>query len=338
MKTLTSIIIVHFNGFPVLHDCLRSLEKMKGDFEVIIVDNKSTDDSLERIKKYKSKKLKIKLIESNINLGFAGGNNLGFKEAKGKYILLLNNDTKVPSNLLAILIPKMESDSTIGALQPKIKLMDDPTVLDNAGAFLNPIGLSVHWGFGEKDSKEFDQETEIFSAKGACLLTRKSVIEKVGLFDDHFGSYYEESDFCHRLWLAGYRVIYYPKTFIYHKVGFTSSKMDPVAITLVSTRNKIFSLFKNLSVWNLIAMLLPLIIFLELLGAYYLIKLQYKKSWMIYAAIYWNIFHFPLLLFSRKEVQSIRVVSDTEIMPVILKPLDIKSLFRHFKKVEKNFK
>ena len=333
-----SIIIVHFNGFSVLKNCLDSLKTIKGvSFEVIVVDNSSKDDSVADLKKYKSQ-YPLNIIESKSNLGFAGGNNLGVTEAKSEYILLLNNDTTVTPNLLEVLVSKMETDTSIGAMQPKIKLMDNPKLLDNAGAFLNRLGLTVHWGFGETDSKEFDNEAEIFSAKGACLITRSSIIKKIGLSDDNFGSYYEESDFCHRVWLSGYKVIYYPKTFIYHKVGFTSSQMDPVKITLVSTRNKIFSLFKNLDGLNLFTILLPHIAFLKLLGIYYLFKLQFGKAWMIYGAIFWNIMHFPLLIKGRIATQKLRVKKDSEIMPVILRPIDVKSLFSHFKKIEKNFK
>jgi hypothetical protein len=214
--------------------------------------------------------------------------------------------------------------------------MDKPNILDNAGAYLNRLGLTVHWGFGEHDRDEFDHEREIFSAKGACLMTRTALVKKIGLFDDNFGSYFEESDFCWRVWLAGYRVIYYPSVSILHKVGYTSEKMDMVVVMLNSTKNRIFSLFKNLSTRNLFTIFLPHLFFLHGLGTYYLLKLQFKKSWMIFGAIWWNITHFSLLIRGRRRTQSLRVVPDREIFTVILKPLDLKALFSHFKKVEAN--
>lgn len=335
---LVSIIIVHFNGFSVLKNCLHSLSSLSyKNFEVIVVDNHSSDDSVTEIKKIKLN-FSLKLLELKRNLGFAGGNNAALKVTNGKYLLLLNNDTTVKSDLLDVLVNKMESDSEIGAMQPKIKMMDDTSILDNAGAYLNPLGLTVHWGYGEKDSKEFNKEEKIFSAKGACLITRTDLVNSIGLFDDNFGSYFEESDFCFRVWLSGYKVIYYPKTFILHKVGFTSKKMDQVSVMLVSTRNRIFSLFKNLSTLHLFTVLGLHLLFLVILGLYYLVQLKFRRMWMIYGAIWWNISNISLLLSGRKGVQRLRVVSDDAIFPIIMKPFDLKAMFNHFKKVEANFK
>ncbi len=334
-KPLVSIVIVNFNGYEVLVSCLKSIEKLDyANFEVLIVDNGSTDKSLSFLEALDSKQ--VKLIKSPKNVGFASGNNLALPSVKGEYLLLLNNDTVVPHNLLTVLVNKLESDKSIGALQPKIKFMDKPDILDNAGAYLNRLGLTVHWGFGEHDRDEFDHESEIFSAKGACLMTRTALVKTIGLFDDNFGSYFEESDFCWRVWLSGYRVLYYPSVSILHKVGFTSQKMDTVVVMLNSTKNRIFSLFKNLSTVNLFTIFLPHVFFLLGLGTYYLLRLQFKKSWMIYGAIWWNITHLTLLLRSRNQTQKLRARSDTDIFVVIMKPLDLKALFSHFKKVEAN--
>src|SRR5688572_5204665 len=134
MASLVSIIIVNYNGEKVLEDCLKSTEKISyPKVEIILVDNGSTDESLNIVSRYK----KVKLIKNDLNLGFAPANNQGDKIAKGEYILLLNNDTKVPANFLAPMIEKMELDSTIGAMQPKIYLIDQSDRLDNAGSFLN---------------------------------------------------------------------------------------------------------------------------------------------------------------------------------------------------------
>src|SRR5690606_37132848 len=121
-----------------------------------------------------------------------------------------------------------------------------------AGSFLTKTGFLQHWGFGEKDSEEFDKEKIIFSAKGACLLSPKSVIDKVGLFDDTFVSYFEETDYRWRVWLAGYKVLYSPVTSIEHKVGMTSKRMNQIDINYNSYKNRIRSLIKNLSFLNLI--------------------------------------------------------------------------------------
>lgn len=340
MTPLVSILIVNYNGSNVLKNCLKSLKSLTYEnWEVILVDNGSQNDEVLKfdklVKEYEGY-FTVRSLHLKNNLGFAGGNNAAYTHAKGKYILLLNNDTTVSPNLLDMMVNRMESDSTIGAMQPKIKLMDKPDYLDNAGMFLNRLGLSEHWGFGERDTDEFDSEKEIFSAKGACLLTLKSLIKDIGLFDETFGSYFEESDFCYRVWMSGHRVIYYPSTFIYHKVGFTSKQMDQIEIMLKATRNRIYSLFKNFSILHLITILLPHILFLFCLSLYYSIKFQFRKAGMILGALSWNLFHLPLLIQTRNHVQSKRKVDDNGFFPIIMKPLNWKQLYTHFKKVEAN--
>lgn len=334
-QPLVSIIIVNWNGGEVLRGCLYSLEKIKyKNYEVIIVDNNSSDDSLEYARIFKNK---VKIIHNKSNVGFAPANNQGFKIANGEYILLLNNDTKVKNNFLNTMIEKMESDQTIGAMQPKIYMMDQEDLLDNAGSFFTKSGFLIHWGYGQKDSEEFDQEKEVFSVKGACLLTRKDIIEKVGLFDDDFVSYFEETDFCWRVWLAGFRCIYYPEASIEHKVGFTSKRISPEVVNTRSLSNRIVSLIKNLSNIN-IFLILPIHIFiLKGLMIYHLAKLEFSKSKMYFNALMENLLNIGKTLKKRKEVQRLRKVTDQYIFEKVSQKFDIVEMFKHFLKVEKNF-
>jgi len=339
---LISIIIVNWNGGDVFKNCLKSLSKLNyPNWELIVFDNGSKDGSgTERFIKsnFNNKNAKLKIVRSRVNKGFAPANNLAFKKTEGKYILLLNNDTIVPPAFLTKLVKKAESDSEIGVLQPKILIMDDPELLDNAGSFLTRTGFLQHWGFMKKDSREFSKEREIFSAKGACMLVRTSVINKVGLFDQDFISYFEESDFCWRVWLAGWKVLYSPVTQIHHKVGFTSKRLNQHKVTLISTRNRISSLYKNLSRKNLLFILFPHISFLIILGFYYLFTLQPSKAWMIWGAILWNFRHFPALVKKRAEVQKIRTASDKKLFKIIMQKTDIKEMLSHFASIEENFK
>ena len=209
-KPLVSIIIVNWNGGEVFRQCLQTLSGLTyPKFEIILVDNGSTDGSQEYYQVFKSLVRKVKVVKNKTNLGFAPANNQGVKLARGEYVLLLNNDTKVEANFLHKMVARMQSDPSIGALQPKIYMIDNPNNLDNAGSFLTWTGFLYHWGFGSIDTAEFSKERLVYSAKGACLLTRKEIIAKLGLFDDAFVSYFEESDFCGRIWLAGYKVIYF---------------------------------------------------------------------------------------------------------------------------------
>lgn len=333
-KPLVSIIIVNWNGGEVFEKCLRSLSKLTyPNWELVVVDNGSNDGS----EKSKINK-KYKLVRNKKNLGFAEGNNIGFKYAKGKYILLLNNDTKVPTDLLDKLVDRMSEDNEVGVIQPKILLMDKPNYLDNAGSFLTMTGLLQHWGYMAKDSEEFNKEREIFSAKGACMLIRRNVIEKAGLFDSNFGSYFEESDFCWRVWLSGMKVVYYPATYIYHKVGFTSKKMNAVDITYNSNKNRIMSLIKNLDSKHIIIIFIPHLIFLILLSIYYFLRLQLNKVMTIWKAFAWNIFHIRSTLGKRQKIQKLRKISDGDLFKIVMVKTNIKEMFIHFTKVEKNFK
>lgn len=333
-----SIVVTNYNGGQILIDCIESLKKLNyPNFEVVLVDDRSSDGSLEKAIKNKGN-LKLKTIYNKINLGFAGANNKGYELSTGDYVLLLNNDTKVDKNLLKILVARMERDPKIGAAQVKIKMMDVPNHLDNAGSFLTSTGFLVHWGFGEKDSKIFDKETIIFSAKGACLITRREIIKKIGLFDADFVSYIEETDFCWRVWLAGYKIYYLPQTYIWHKVGYTFSKQfNPVVVNYNSFKNRILCLYKNLEFKNLFLILLPHFIILLGLSVFYLLRLQFSKFSMIMRALWWNVQNFKSSKEKRKIVQKMRVTSDTELFKFIMKRFDIKEMFTHFMKVEANF-
>lgn len=332
-----SIIVTNYNGGRVLLDCIDSLKKITySNFEVILVDDSSSDSSYENAIKNKGN-LKLFSYKTKTNLGFVGANNLGLKYATGKYILLLNNDTKVSKDLLGVLVKKMESDTSIGAVQPKIKMMDNPLFLDNAGSFLTRTGFLIHWGFGKKDLKEFEKERIIFSAKGACLMTRRDIVDKVGLFDKDFVSYMEESDFCWRVWLAGFTVHFLPQTYIYHKLGFSYSKISPEVVNYNSFKNRILSLYKNLETKNLFFILIPHLIIILTLSFYYLLRLQFSKFSMIINAIVWNVKNINNSNQKRKIIQEMRVINDNKLFSQVMKKFNLKEMFTHFLKVEANF-
>lgn len=331
---LVSVVIVNWNGGEVFKDCLVSLSKINyPNWELIVVDNGSYDGS----EKFPEKifiSTKYKIIKNTKNIGFASANNQGVEKANGKYILLLNNDTKVKKNFLSKMVEKMEGDPTLGVIQPKIYLMDKVGYLDNAGSFLTRIGFLHHWGFMEKDSPEFSKEREIFSAKGACMLIKKSVIDKVGLFDKDFFSYFEESDFCWRVWLAGYKVIFYPKAVIYHKLGFTIRRLDVSNINYHYYKNRICSLIKNLGPKNLLPVLF-LHLFISIGIAFiFLLRLKFESAYMVVKAISWNIAHLSNTLQKRSEVQGMRSVGDKFLFQNLSAPVNVRQYWNDFRRVE----
>lgn len=337
--SLVSVIIVNWNGGGVLRDCLESLSKVRyPNWELVVVDNGSTDESLVLIRKLKvkSQKLKVKVVRNKENVGFARANNQGLKMTKGEYILLLNNDTKVEEDLLGKMVEKMEGEKDLGVVQPKIMMMDNPGYLDNAGSFLTWIGFLDHWGFGRKDGEEFSEEKEIFSAKGACMLIRREVVEKVGLFDEDYVSYFEESDFCWRVWLGGYRVLFFPKVKIFHKVGFTIKRMDVWGNNFHYYKNRICSLLKNLEVPNLLVILpLHLVVSMGIAMAFAL-RGHLRNSLIVFKAMWWNLVSIPSTLRKRREVVKIRVVGDREIFAKLMRRIDLGRYWNDFRRVERD--
>lgn len=337
-KPLVSVIIINWNGGEVFKDCLKSLSKIDyKNWELIVVDNGSTDGS-DKLVESGEWRVGSKLIHNNKNAGFAKANNQGIEFTKGKYILLLNNDTKVEPDFLSKLVGRMENDNSLGVIQPKIFLMDKKGYLDNAGSFLTWIGFLDHWGFMQKDGLEFNQEKEIFSAKGACMLIRKKIIDKVGLFDEDFFSYFEESDFCWRVHLLGYKVIFYPQARIYHKVGFTIKRLNVLDINFHYYKNRVCSLIKNLDGKNLFIILpLHLVISFGISGIF-LLMMQPRNALMVISSLFWNLCNLSQTLKKRKIIQKMRLVKDKDFFKHLMQPIDYGKYWSDFLRVKTDIK
>lgn len=325
MKELVSIIIVNWNGKKQLADCLSSLEKIDyPSMEIIVVDNGSTDGSKKEIQKSKSKyqnnNLKFKIILNKKNLGFAKANNQGFKKAKGEYVLILNNDTKVTPDFLTKLVQVIKSDEKIGVVQPKI-IFSDSGRLQAGGAFLTKTGFLHHLGFGKNPNDvKYNQPLQIFSANGACMLVRRQVIEKVGLFDPDFFCYFEETDFCWRVWLSGYQIVYAPRSVIYHRGRQTAIKLSSSFIAYHSFKNRICSLIKNLGTPKLVKTLPLNLLFSQATTLAYLVGGELLSAFAIQKAILWNMLNLRKTLKKRKKIQvSLRKISDSSFIPALTK-------------------
>lgn len=319
-NTLVTIIIVNWNGLMWLADCFASLYTQDyKNFEIIFVDNASKDESVQWVKKHYPK---TKIIVNKKNLGFADANNIGYRKAKGEYILFLNNDTRVTKTFLTELVRVLESDKAIGGAQSKILLMDKPDTHDSVGAFLTPTGFLYHYGFGKKDQLRYNKQIDLYTAKGACMMFRKNVLEKVAIddtiFDPDYFAYFEETDMCHRVWLAGYRIVYAYKSVIFHKMGATSSGMNNAFIQYHSFKNRIRSYLKNYGTgwfWSYFPLHL---LFCELYCVVSFVKGKWSLGWAIQRAFWWNIRNIRETIRLRAYVQShIRKIHDREL------PLDI---------------
>jgi GT2 family glycosyltransferase len=334
---LISIIIVNWNGQKWLAGCLESLSKqLYTNIEIIIIDNASVDNSVKWIK---NKYPKIKVIELKKNEGFSIANNLGFQKAKGEYILFLNNDTKVTPYFLIELVTIFENNLTIGGAQSKLLLMDNPTKLDAIGAFLTNTGFLYHYAFHEPDSPRYDKQIDLYTVKGASMIFRKDVLDKVSIngciFDPAYFAYFEETDLCHRIWLAGYRIVYAYKSVVYHKSGGTSTNINNLIIQYHSFKNRINSYLSNLGWFNLL-LILPLhLILCEGFAFVGLIKGKYNLFVVIQRAIAWNFFNIRTVYSKRKYIQQkVRKQSDSEIITYILKSIPINYYYSMLLKLD----
>ena len=335
---LISIIIVNWNGLKWLSDCFRTIYAQDyKDFEVIFVDNASKDKSVAWVKENYPK---TKIIINKENLGFADANNIGYKKAKGKYILFLNNDTKVTKTFLTELVNVLEKDNTIGGVQSKILLMDHPDIHDSVGAFLTPTGFLYHYGFGRKNIAKYNKEIELYTAKGACMMFRKDVLDAVAIcgdiFDSDYFAYFEESDLCHRVWLAGYRIVYAYKSVIYHKMGATSSKLKSSFVHYHSFKNRIRTIIKNSSGGTLACMLPIHLASCLVLSFYFLVSGQTNGTGAIIRAVFWNLKNLGETLTLRSMVQKARRTSDKEIFSITLKNPSLFFYIHHLSLVKQN--
>ncbi len=316
MPKKVSVIVLNWNGKNFLKNCLDSLQKVTySPLEIIVVDNHSTDGSAEFVKKNYPK---FVLIENKKNYGFAEGNNIGFYASKGDCVLFLNNDTVVTPSFLEPLMADFREDSKIGCLQPQIRVLKDKDLLDEVGSFMTFTGFLYHYGFRKKYNQEkYREMREIFSAKGACIIFPRKILKKIGLFDKDFFIFFEETDLCFRVWLSGHKVVYEPKSVIYHVVGGDTSSSDKYRYERrinLTFKNMNCSYLKNFGTRNLI-MVYPIFLSVQMcIFLLFLIQLRFNLLRAIIKAYWWNIINFKTTLKKRAHVQkSIRKVPDSEI-------------------------
>ena len=242
-QELISIITVNYNQAKVTCELLESLSHITyQNIEIIVVDNASFEGTLLIETQYPN----VKLICSDKNLGFAGGNNLGLKEAQGKYILFINNDVEVTPDFLEPLVLRLTHLDTTAAVSPKIKYFTPGTTIQYAGSYaVNSFTLrNSHIGTGEIDYGQYNEPRLTSYAHGACMLVKKSVIDIIGSMEEQFFLYYEEQDWCERMNRNGYNIYYVPQSVVYHKESISTGKNSPLK-TYYLSRNRILFARRN---------------------------------------------------------------------------------------------
>jgi GT2 family glycosyltransferase len=238
-----SVIILNWNGRHLLGECLDSVRAQTfRDFETIVVDNGSTDGSAGWLKEKWGDG--VRLVELPSNHGFAGGNNAGIRCARGRFIVLLNNDTTVDPGWLSALHEASVRHPEAGMFTPKILNYYRRDEIDNTGHLIYPDGLARGRHRLEKDDGRFDQEGEVLHPSGCAGVYKKEMLDRIGLLDDTFFAYGEDVDLGLRARWAGWSCHYVPEAVVYHKYSATTGKYSSQKAFLVE-RNRLWILIKN---------------------------------------------------------------------------------------------
>jgi len=328
---LVSVIIVNYNAKEYLRSCLEAVvQNTYPSYEVLVVDNGSTDGSNVMVAHEFGGRVKI--IPLAKNFGPAYARNRGVEQARGKYLAFLDNDTIPDKNWLGAAVGVMEDDASIGVVQCKLLLASDREKFDYAGDYLSQYGFLVQRVEANVvDEGQFDQLDEILSAKSAAMLIRKDVFEEIGGFDEDYFIYLEETDLGWRTWLAGYRIIFVPDSVVYHEFGTTSllePKLQSFNAKFHGTKNYITTLIKNFGGPNALK-IVPLHILLWLgLGSFLVLKSQFKEGFYVWRGVLWCGFHLSQVLKKRRRIQSTRVVSEKALMNKLLKKVPFDYFLR----------
>lgn len=288
-----SIITINYNGLKDTCELIESIP-FNNDMEVIVVDNASKEDEASIISE---RFPQVIVIRSDKNLGFAGGNNLGIKEAKGKYILLINNDTFFKQFNVEPLIKRLESSDKIGVVCPKLRFSWGTNPIQFTGYTpLSPITVrNQAIGFGEEDHGQYDIPHKTPYAHGAAMLIKREGIEKVGLMPECFFLYYEELDWSMMFTRAGYEIWYDPACTVYHKESQTTGQNSPLR-TYYITRNRLLFVKRN---YQGINKYLSYIYMIGLVATRDIIKYTLQGRFDLAKSVYRGLFTFHSSLFTK---------------------------------------
>jgi GT2 family glycosyltransferase len=243
---LISVVIVNWNRRNLLTACLQSLRRQTfAPFETIVVDNGSTDGSPDAAREFGAR-----LICNQTNLGFCAANNQGIAMARGEYVALLNNDAEAEPGWLAALHRACSQSPDIGMAASKVLVWEDPRRIDKVGHLIFPDGQNRGRGAGALDTGQFDREEEVLWPDGCAALYRKSMLDRIGGFDEDFFAYGDDAELGLRARIAGWRCVYTPAAVVRHHRGSTLGKGSAWRLELIE-RNRVLLALK-LFPWSLL--------------------------------------------------------------------------------------
>lgn len=306
------IIVLTYNSKNNLHDCFFSLSKISYPQElwtVLVMDNRSTDGTVEQIKQDYPW---VKVIVNDQNYGFAKGNNLGMQwalENDFDYIYLLNDDTEVDPDFLTKAVEQAEANEQVGSVGSRLMLWNDKELINSIGNAIHYLGFGYCNGYKEKFDPQKHYKKQITYASGAGVLLKKQVLEKVGLLDENFFMYHEDLDLAWRISLAGYKNILAKDSIVYHKYSFSKS----IQKYYYMERNRFLVLLYNLKFASLV-LIFPAWLIMEI-G---LFAFSFKSGWWKEKLRVYKYFFKPgvwgKIIDKRDKVRQFRKVKDKEII------------------------
>lgn len=287
-QPLVSIITVNYNQSGITLEFLTSMEACTyPNYEIFVVDNASPNDNPELIKE---KFPAVNLIKTSVNLGFAGGNNVAVDQAKGKYLLFINNDTEVEPGFLEPMVELLENNADIGMVSPKIHYFHTPNTFQYAGfSPIHPISIRNYAiGFGEKDSGQYNHTIQTGSIFGAAMLVPMKVVQEVGKMSEVFFLYYEEHDWASRIEKAGYKVYFDGRSLVKHKESISTVKDSPFQIYYINRGRILFARRNNQGFVKLLSMLYLYGISMPKIALQYLLKGRSDLATAVLKSAWWN--------------------------------------------------
>jgi hypothetical protein len=314
-----SVIILNYNGLRFVEQCVRSvLDSDYPKFDVILVDNGSTDGSYDLIRQSFSNTPNVRIVRNDQNLGFAQGNNVGYRYSTGDIVVFLNVDIVVEPEWLRELVHAIVSDDSVGGVQSKQMSLKNRNRVESVGAYMDRLGFVYPTAWWSSSPRGVEQRDEPFFPDGGAMAFPRTVLEEVALdgqpFDRDYFFYFEDNDLGWRLRLRKYSILCVPTSIVYHYRGGSASATSSYVRTFSFAKNRLMTLVKNYSLSSIIRYL-PLVILLEIPRIVILLHESPARSLAKLQAYWWCLTNFREIWRKHELVQSrIRTVPDSEVV------------------------
>ena len=324
-----SVVIVNFNGRDLLRQCLLTLlDTDYPDYEIVVVDNASTDGSQSDLEASFGSNPRIKIIENHENLGHAEGCNIGAKMTTGQYIVFLDSDIEVEAtNWLRELVKEMENEASVGLAQAKIVLAEDKHCLDYVCVAVDALGTwDANYGSKEEILKE---NFEILAASSGCCIVRRNVFDQVGGFDADYFIYDDDTDLSLRTRLLGYKIILVPYASVIHRGGILRGVSG--TMLFYSSKNRLITVLKNYELRNVWWRFTVLTFFTLTVSAGFFVAKKHEEAKATLRGVINPITTLPKIWKKRLQFQSKRRVKDSELVKGGFVRNDFRSTIQDFK-------